>query len=190
MNNKSDLSALFSQLNQADSNSRKGLPPVDQWDPEFCGDMDLVIKRDGNWYYQGTPIGRKRLVKLFSTVLKKEGDNYYLVTPVEKLGIQVEDKPFFVIRMSQHNTDQGNIIELEDNCENKILLTDPAQFWVEVDSATEEPSPYVCVRKNLSALIHRNIFYELVDLSEENLINGAKHFGFYSANQFFSLGKI
>ncbi len=190
MNNKNDLGALLSQLNQSDSDSCKGLPPVEQWDPDFCGDMELVIKRDGNWYYQGTPIGRKRLVKLFSTVIKKEGDDYYLVTPVEKLGIQVEDKPFIVIRMTQQHTDEGVVLEFEDNCDNKIWLTDPAQFWVEIDKETEEPSPYVNVRKNLSALVHRNIFYELVELSEEKVVNGAKHLGFYSANRFFSLGKI
>ena len=65
----------------------RSLPPVDQWNPDFCGDIDMVIKRDGFWFYEGSPIGRAKLVRLFSTVLKREGEQYFLVTPVEKLGI-------------------------------------------------------------------------------------------------------
>ena len=78
------------------------LPPVDQWNPPFCGDIDMEIRRDGTWFYNGTPIGRPRMVRLFSTILKREGDKYFLVTPVEKVGIRVEDAPFvaqdFIVR--------------------------------------------------------------------------------------------
>ncbi len=45
----------------------------------------MEIKADGTWFYMGTPIGRKQLVRLFSTVLRKDDDGQtYLVTPVEK----------------------------------------------------------------------------------------------------------
>ena len=69
--------------------SKGGLPPVDKWDPPFCGDLDMQIRRDGTWFYEGTPIGRPKMVRLFSTILKREGDDYFLVTPVEKVGIKV-----------------------------------------------------------------------------------------------------
>lgn len=52
----------------------KGLPPVHLWNPEFCGDLDMRIARDGTWFYLGTPIGRERLVRLFSTVLRHDED--------------------------------------------------------------------------------------------------------------------
>src|SRR5471032_3496960 len=77
----------------------KGPPPVEQWNPPFCGDIDMRIAADGTWFYQKTPIGRPALVKLFSTVLKREGDKYFLVTPVEKVGIVVEDAPFLAVEM-------------------------------------------------------------------------------------------
>ncbi|PCH45827.1 MAG: hypothetical protein COC23_05425, partial [Hyphomicrobiales bacterium] len=65
--------------------SGKGLPPVEKWHPDYCGELDIVIKRDGTWFYMGTPIGRAPLVRLFSTVLRKDEDGFtYLVTPVEK----------------------------------------------------------------------------------------------------------
>ncbi len=54
--------------------------------PQECGDIGLKIARDGTWFYQGSPIGRKTLVKLFASVLRREEDGrFYLVTPVEKV---------------------------------------------------------------------------------------------------------
>jgi len=71
------------------ASKERGLPPVHLWNPPFCGDLDMRIARDGTWFYEGTPIGRPALVRLFSTILKREGDKFFLVTPVEKVGITV-----------------------------------------------------------------------------------------------------
>ncbi|PXF64418.1 DUF1285 domain-containing protein [Kangiella spongicola] len=184
----SDFSSILSEISKSQGANK--LPPVDQWNPDFCGDMDMVIKRDGSWHYQNSPIGRQRLVKMFSTVLKKEGDDYFLVTPVEKLGITVEDAPFLVTQMTLKQTDEGQVIIFTDNCDNTILLTQDNPLWVEQDEKTGEPSPYVMVRKNLHALIHRNVFYELVELAEERVLDGQKHLGVVSAGEFYSLGAI
>ncbi|WP_018623730.1 DUF1285 domain-containing protein [Kangiella aquimarina] len=183
-----DLGQILSELEK--NSDGQSLPPVEKWNPEFCGDMELIIKRDGSWQYEGSPIGRQRLVKLFSTVLKKEDDKYFLVTPVEKLGIRVEDAPFLVIRMQVKDTAEGPIISFEDNCDNQIVLTKDNPIWVEHDSKTGEPSPYIMVRRNLHALIHRNVFYELVERAEERVIVDQKHLGVMSAGEFFSLGTI
>lgn len=183
-----DLGQILTELEK--NSDGQSLPPVEKWNPDFCGDMELVIKRDGSWHYQGSPIGRQRLVKLFSTVLKKEDDKYFLVTPVEKLGIRVEDAPFLVIRMQVKDTADGPLITFEDNCDNQIILTKDNPIWVEHDSKTGEPSPYIMVRRNLHALIHRNVFYELVERAEERVIDEQKHLGVISAGAFFSLGTI
>lgn len=184
----SDFSSILSEISK--SQGANTLPPVDKWNPNFCGDMDMVIKRDGSWHYQNSPIGRQRLVKMFSTVLKKEGDDYFLVTPVEKLGITVEDAPFLVTQMTLKQTEEGQVIIFTDNCDNTIILTQDNPLWVEQDENTGQPSPYVIVRKNLHALIHRNIFYELVELAEERNVDGQKHLGVVSAGEFYSLGAI
>src|SRR5260370_40332757 len=84
----------------------RGLPPVERWNPPFCGDIDMRIAADGTWFYQKTPIGRPALVKLFASVLKRESDKYFLVTPVEKVGIVVEDAPFLAVEM---NTSAGDV---------------------------------------------------------------------------------
>ena len=90
------MERLTEALRQVDS---RGIPPVERWNPDFCGDIDIRIAADGSWFYLGTPIGRPALVKLFASVLKREGEDHYLVTPVEKLRIAVDDAPFAAVEM-------------------------------------------------------------------------------------------
>src|SRR5712675_1837937 len=87
----------------------RALPPVERWNPPFCGDIDMKIAADGTWYYQNSPIGRQALVKLFSSVLKREGDKYFLVTPVEKVGIVVEDSPFLAVELEVVRSEQEGV---------------------------------------------------------------------------------
>jgi hypothetical protein len=95
----------------------RGLPPVHLWHPAHCGDIDIVIKRDGTWFHEGTPIGREALVRLFSTVLRKDPDGIHLVTPGEKLKITVEDAPFVAVRVDREGgvlrflTNVGDVVE-------------------------------------------------------------------------------
>ena len=93
---QSSLDAITGALRRAG----RGLPPVELWDPPFCGDIDLRIAADGTWFYLKTPIGRLALVKLFASVLKREDDKYFLVTPVEKCGIRVDDAPFLAVEIA------------------------------------------------------------------------------------------
>ena len=110
-----DLATLQKQL----GDQQGKLPPVDKWNPDFCGDMELVIKHDGSWFYMGTPIGRKALVKLFASVLKKEGEAYFLVTPVEKLGITVEDVPYVITQWEQ----QDDLLVFTTQTEEQIIVS-------------------------------------------------------------------
>src|SRR5579883_2759488 len=93
----------------------KGAPPVERWNPPFCGDIDMRIAGDGTWFYQKTPIGRPALVKLFASVLKKEGDKYFLVTPVEKCGIRVDDAPFLAVELDVAQSDAGRVLYFRTN---------------------------------------------------------------------------
>ena len=47
----SDLSKIIKFATELNEKSTDGLPPVDQWNPEYCGDIGMEIKRDGTWYY-------------------------------------------------------------------------------------------------------------------------------------------
>ena len=161
----------------------KGLPPVDQWNPPFCGDIDMRIARDGTWFYMGTPIGRHALVKLFSTIMRRDGDDYFLVTPVEKVGITVEDAPFVAIDFDQ--TADGLVFTT--NVGDTVLAGADNPIRVVRDAKTGEPSPYVLVRRNLEALIDRKSFYRLVDLGTEEIVDDVMWFGVKSAGVFFKI---
>lgn len=161
----------------------RGLPPVDQWNPPFCGDLDMRIARDGTWFYLGTPIGRHELVKLFSGIIRRDGDDYFLVTPVEKVGITVDDAPFVAVDFDR----VGNDLQFVTNVGDAVLAGPDHPIRVVRDAQTGEPSPYVLIRRNLEALIDRKSFYRLVDLGEVEQHAGDDWFGIKSGGQFFPI---
>ena len=168
----------------------KKLPPVDKWNPDFCGDIDMRIARDGTWYYMGSPIGRKRMVKLFSTVIRRDDDQYFLVTPVEKLGIKVDDAPFVAVEADIHEPGPDQGIVFRTNVDDEVIAGPDNPIRVEIDPETAEPSPYVLVRKNLWALIARPVFYQLVDAGEERVMDGRTVLGIVSRGRFFVIGSL
>ncbi|WP_350117945.1 DUF1285 domain-containing protein [Parvibaculum sp.] len=164
----------------------KGLPPVHLWNPEFCGDLDMRIARDGTWFYLGTPIGRERLVRLFSTVLRHDEDGkYYLVTPVEKVGITVEDAPFVAVAMKVEGEGRDQVLTFTTNVGDETVAGEEHPMRFEIDEGTGEPAPYVHVRARLDALINRAVFYDLVELGVEEEHEGETWFGIWSGGVFF-----
>lgn len=163
----------------------KGLPPVHLWNPPFCGDLDMRIARDGTWFYQGTPIGRAALVRLFSTILKLEDGKYYLVTPVEKVGITVEDAPFVAVDFAATGAGTEQSLTFTTNVGDTVTAGPDAPIRVTRDPETGEPAPYVMVRAGLEALIDRKSFYRLVDLAMHHEHEGESWFGLWSGCAFF-----
>ncbi len=168
----------------------KSLPPVEKWNPPFCGDIDMRIGRDGQWYYMGSPIGRKAMVRLFSNVLKREGDDYFLVTPVEKVGIQVDVAPFFAVEMFTRGQDEDRQILFRTNVDDVIVMGPEHPLRVEQDGTRGDPVPLIRVRDHLDALITRPVFYDLVEMAEERHIDGRPVLGVMSCGGFYSLGSV
>ena len=164
---------------------KKGPPPVHLWNPPFCGDLDMEIRRDGTWFYLGTPIGRHALVKLFSSILRKDGEDYFLVTPVEKVGVRVVDAPFVAVDAEVSGTGAHQAITFTTNVEDVVTAGPDHPIRVERDPATGEPSPYVLIRRNLEALIDRKTFYRLVEIGQHREHEGRDWFGLWSGGQFF-----
>ena len=165
----------------------RGLPPVHLWNPPFCGDLDMRIARDGTWWYLGTPMGRKELVKLFSSILRKDDDKYFLVTPVEKVGITVDDAPFVAVDFNATGTGRDQTLTFETHVEDTATAGPDHPIRVERDPDTGEPSPYILIRANLEALIDRKSFYRLIDLCTHENHNGENWFGLWSGGQFFPI---
>ncbi|MGB3556070.1 MAG: DUF1285 domain-containing protein [Jannaschia sp.] len=168
--------SLLAAARSAEKKGSRGPAPVHLWNPPYCGEIDIIIRRDGTWIHEGTPIGRPGLVRLFASILKKEEDRHYLVTPVEKVGIQVEDAPFVAIDFEVE--EEG--ITFETNVGD--VVTAGPDHPIRVEMAEDgEPAPYVEVRAGLEALIDRKSFYRLVEIGEEE--DGM--FGIRSAGAFF-----
>jgi hypothetical protein len=162
---------------------QRRLPPVDQWNPQRCGDSDMRIARDGTWYHHGQPIRRAAMVRLFSTVLRREPDGrHVLVTPVEKLDIDVESTAFRAVEMQSEGEGRQRQIGFRlDSGDAVILGPDHPLRIVATDHG---PSPRLLVRHGLEAELTRAVYYELAELA---LAEGADPPGIWSAGSFFPL---
>ena len=170
--------------------SKGGLPPVHQWNPELCGDIDIRISRDGTWFYMGSPIGRKRLVRLFSTVLRKDSDGeHYLVTPVEKLRIEVQDAPFQVVELQETGSGEDQKLYFRTMTDDVVLADGDHQITVE-QSHDGQPNPYIEIRNGLMGRIARNVYYQLVELGVARQKGGTEVFGVWSDGEYFELGQL
>jgi hypothetical protein len=180
------LTAAASHAAKTSPAEGKGLPPVHLWNPPFCGDLDMRIGSDGTWYYTGTPIGRPALVRLFSTILKREDGKHFLVTPVEKVGICVDDAPFLAVEMQKDKDARGRLLRFRTNVDD----------WVDCDAAHALRfeaaadgglTPYLHVRADLWAKVTRPLYYDLVDMGEERVVDGRPMFGIESGDAFFAM---
>ena len=164
------------------------LPPVEKWNPPFCGDIDMKIETDGTWLYQKTPIGRPALVKLFSGILKREGDKYFLVTPVEKVGLTVVDAPFLAVELKVEHAEDP-ILAFRTNVDDWVEAGPGHALKFVTEPATGGLKPYVHVRRDLWAKVTRALFYDLVGLGEERDIAGKRMFGVASKGEFFVMAE-
>src|ERR1700742_3143345 len=169
----------------ARSAANKGLPPVHLWNPDFCGDIDMRIGNDGTWFYMGTPIGRPALVRLFSTILKREGDKHFLVTPVEKVGIRVDDAPFMAVEMVKENYKERTLLRFRTNVDDWVDCDAGHRLRFEM-AADGGLTPYLRVRADLWAKVTRALYYDLVDMGEERMVDGHPMFGVESGGEFFA----
>ena len=181
---QAELDSITGAVSRA---AAKGPPPVERWNPPFCGDLDMRIAADGTWYYLKTPIGRPALVKLFASVLKREVDKYFLVTPVEKCGIQVEDAPFLAVEMNVEPRATGRILHFRTNVDDWVACGPEHALRFEPELGTGGLKPYLHVRRDLWAKVTRTLFFDLVELGEERDVAGRPMFGVVSMGSFFAM---
>jgi uncharacterized protein len=167
---------------------KRGIPPVESWNPSFVHDLDIRIARDGGWSYLGSPIRRERLVRLFASVLRHDDDGrYYLFTPVEKVGIVVEDAPFVAAEMSVKGQGRDQTVTFTTNVADSVAAgpEHPLRFATGADDGLK---PYVHVRGRLEALVSRSLVFDLVELAvEEPDDAGGSVLGIWSGGKFFAV---
>lgn len=171
---------------------RAGKPPAKRH-PQICGDIPMSIGRDGTWYYQGGPIGRIELVKLFATVLQRDEDGgHWLVTPAEMARIEVEDAAFVVVEMACEGAGKDAVIRFRTNIDQWVDLDEDHGLRIVEDAKTGEPSPYIGLDRGLEARLNRATYYHLVDHAVEvpDVEAGKLRIGIYSKGKFFEIGSM
>jgi len=162
----------------------QGPAPVEKWDPPYCGDIGMAIRRDGVWLYQGSPIGRMPLVKLFARVLRRDPDGrHFLVTPVEKVDVRVDDAPFLAVEMEAKGAGPDQVLTFRTNVDDVVRCGPDHPIRFEIEPASEGLKPYLRVRGRLEALLTRAIYYDLVELA---VVEG-DHLGIWSGGRFFPM---
>ena len=161
-----------------------GHPPVERWNPPYCGDIGMRIAGDGTWFYQGSPIGRKPLVKLFASVLRKDEDGRtYLVTPVEKVDVAVDDAHFLAVELSAEGEGGDQVLAVRTNVDDIVVIDASHPLRFGVDTRSGGLKPYLLVRGRLEALFIRARYYDLVELAAVD----SDRLGVWSSGVFFPM---
>ncbi|MHA1153354.1 MAG: DUF1285 domain-containing protein [Alphaproteobacteria bacterium] len=159
--------------------------------PPSCGDFDIRIARDGTWFHQGSPIGRKSLVRLFASVLRREADGeFWLVTPAERGRVIVDDAPFVAVELAASGTGSSQTLHFRTNIDDWVVADAAHPIRVAQAADSGAPSPYILVRDGLEALIARSAYYHLVELAVEREEGGVTFLGVWSRETFFPLGSL
>ncbi len=183
-NGETRISGLEVLLKEAAAHSDA---PVERWDPPYCGDIGLAIRSDGTWDYQGSPIRRPALVKLFARVLRRDADGrHYLVTPAEKVDVKVADAPFLAVEMQADGQTRDQTLVFRTNVDDIVRCgpEHPLRFSMEAPSGGLKP--YVLVRGRLEALVTRALYIDLVELAVPSPENNDA-LGLWSGGAFFPL---
>ncbi|HZT21253.1 MAG TPA: DUF1285 domain-containing protein [Dongiaceae bacterium] len=153
----------------------------------LLGEIGMRIARDGTWHYQGSPIARAALVKLFASVLRREeGGEYWLVTPAERARVEVEDAPFVAVELDVEGRGRGQRLIFRTNLDEIVALDDAHPLRIDTDPGSDAPRPYILVRDRLEARVLRSVYYHLVELGEQQ----GERFGVWSSGRFFPLGSL
>jgi hypothetical protein len=193
---KTNLDSLSRFLVDENGQPLKADAPLEKWSPKYCGEMDLVIRANGDWWHEGVRMTRETLIKLFATVLWREvdddGDRYYLKTPAEKIQIQVDDAPLLVVDVSQVVDNSQTFIRCTTKTGDVVIVD--AEHRIEMrtfnHNGVDEVRPYVRIRRNLDALIHRNAFYHLIGWSELQPNADGEAMVLHSGQEQFILGIV
>lgn len=177
-----DLALLQQQLQKGRS------APLESWNPPFCGEIPIRIDREGQWFYQQSPIGRIELVKLFSSVLQYKNDHYVLTTPVEEVAIQVDDAPFLLVDWQWQDSDLGPLLQVTTNLGVEYLISAEFPVQLQAESGAGLLLPYLQLPRGLTAKFSRSLFYQLAELATLQAIAGKNHFVLQSGAYQFSLG--
>lgn len=180
-----DLEKIFENIRDKYGLKEPRLPPVNAWTPPFSGDIDIHIKCNGEWWYQGAPMQRQEIAKLFSTILKREGEEYFLVTPHEKWRIKVEMAPFMISSVEREGGGHSQVLLFTTTLGECFILD--KEHSLQMETFRDQQVPTVMVRNNLKGALSRAVYYEVTNWVVSHIDEGTERLGVFSAGEFFPL---
>ena len=150
--------------------------------------IGMHIDRNGIWSYQGSPINRPEIVKLFASILRRDkAGSYWLITPSEVAPVEVDDAPFIIIGFHVEGRHHHQYITFLTNVGISVTANKNHPLRIKINCETSEPSPYVILDHGIEAKINRPTYYDLVMLAVEEKVRGKKTFGVWSGDVFHKL---
>ena len=133
---------------------------LDSWQPQFNGDIDLIITADGTWFHEGSAIVKTKIMQLFARLLQRQANgDYWIITPTEAFRVNVEDLPFVIVAADYVHHEGVGMWQFTTNTGDQIYLSQLDQLVVTYN--LEQPQPRVCVRDGLWGRVNRAVFYQL-----------------------------
>ncbi|TGN41649.1 DUF1285 domain-containing protein [Marinobacter confluentis] len=167
---------------------KQSKPPLEQWHPELSGDIDIVINRKGEWLYEGKPIAREAIVRLFSTILRREADgDYYLVTPVEKWRVQVQDTPLLAHSLKAEGEGDQRQLSVTTNVGEVVAIDGDHPLSFGTYPETGEPRPVVKLPHGLEARLVTSAYYDLAELIAADEPDSGAPMGVWSHGIFYQI---
>jgi len=183
------MSSIGLKVENSDVLAPPGIPLTER--QSLCGDIDMVIDLNGGWHYNGSPIGRMELVRLFASVLKRDdAGGHWLITPVEVCRIRVVDTAFMGVELHVSGSGLKQQLSLRTNLDDLFLIDEKQPLIVTTDAKSGEPRPIVRLQNGLEAKLTRPVFYELVELGVAGTGKQDHSYGVWSFGRFFALGDM
>ena len=155
---------LFKLLGKFEKQQK--MPPVESWNPEVEGDIDIVIDSQGRWFHEGGHFDRQDLARMFASILRREGDDYFLVTPAEKLKIKVSDVPFSFVLMKNETINNHQQLTFITSLGDEVIAGEKNKIEFRANQNGDQV-PYIEVRNNLWGKLNQSTYYELIALAQE-----------------------
>ena len=146
----------------AEAVAERRLPPVEQWSPDNVDESYMIIRADGTWLHDGSPISRPAMVRAFSGLLNREEDgSYWLVLPYQKLSIEVEDACFIATDVSRKEGDLAFRLNTDE-----LVVAGP-ENRIRAEGDPDQPALYLHVRRGCEARLNRSTYEQLAGIAME-----------------------
>lgn len=114
---------------------------------------DIVIRKDGKWYYHQAEMFRRNIVHILATHLQRKEDGSYIIRMGEESSpIDIEDVPFYATGIQE--TEAGTL---------KLVFHDLQEYDLDQELRVyfKGEVPYISYRWTADTRLSRGIYWKL-----------------------------